>query len=171
MVEEKASAHHWRAHWLVNAKDQVTGAGMRAEEHTQAVRTWTMIHRSLAVIAAVFSAVAGAAIFCQAEGGWRILAGVLSVVAATAAAAEVSLGARTTMETHKHGADGFASLRTKWYLLSNDIESSDPPLDFDDVRVRFETLVRERDELSKAVPVPTGWAKKRVRRQRPREIS
>lgn len=145
------------------AGNQFVGADRRSQEHWVSSVRWGFAHRGFATAAAVLSAVAGASIFSDAQGGWRVAAGVVALIASALAAVEATLKGGELAESHKRGYDGFTALRTKWLQYQN--FTCDSGLAPDELVSRFEALVNERDELSKQVPVPGFWAKRTIRRR------
>lgn len=149
------------------AKDQNTGSGYRAEEHQLAAGFWGVTHRGLTTTAAVASAVAGTTLLASTTGAWRIVAGVLALVAAGLSTLDTTLKAGQLAEGHKHGYDGFTRMRTKW--LQFQAISLRLVQNTQELAAKFESLVTDRDQLSEQVPAPPQWAKRRVRRRRKRE--
>jgi hypothetical protein len=142
---------------------------MRAEEHQIAAGGWGLTHRGLTSLAAVASAIAGTTLLTSAKGEWRIVAGILALVAAALSTLDTTLKAGQLAEDHKRGFDGFTRMRTKW-------------LQFQDVTLRlghseqkfaeeFQQLVAERDQLSERVPAPPRWAKCMVAYRREPKIN
>ena len=114
------------------AEDQRIGAGTRAEEHALAVHRWALIHRLLVVAAAIGSAGASASLLNGGDSASRLIAGCLSAAAALAAATDLALGARETLDGHKRGLDGFTRLRTQWLLLGDRVgRPTKPPSEED----------------------------------------
>jgi hypothetical protein len=149
------------------AGNNYTGAETRAREHAIASALWTVVHRGLVTAAAVLSSIAGGAILADATGGWRVVTGIIALVSAAAASAEATLKPGELAGGHKRAADGFTSLRTKWWVLKEITTTTSS--DDDEIRVACEQLVQERDELSKSVPLVPRWAQRTVDRRKRRD--
>jgi hypothetical protein len=161
MSETPGDVDAWKSRLRERAQSQQIGASTRAKEHAVAVTRWTAVHRWLVVTAAVTAAVASGAILASSGSGGRTVAGILSVIAAVAAGADVALGSQDTIDKHKQGLDGFTRLRTQWLWFGDRLDAPSNPAGEGD----FEALLARRDELSEHVPVPPGWAKRAVARQ------
>jgi hypothetical protein len=138
-------------------------AERRAREHAMASARWVVVHRGLVTVAAVLLSIAGAAILADATGPWRVVTGVIALVSAAAASAEATLKAGDHADGHKRAADGFTSLRTKWLGF----QEFELPVkkDYGEVLVKFDELVKERDDLSKSVPMRPWWANRKMKRR------
>lgn len=144
------------------AGNMYVGADARAQEHALASARWGVVHRGLVTAAAVLSSIAGAAILADASGAWRVVTGVIALVSAAAASAEATLKAGDLADGHKQAADGFTSLRTKWLRLKQFTDDSE-------VLASFDELVKERDDLSKSVPLRPSWARRKVEHRKRQE--
>ena len=142
-------------------------AERRAREHAMASARWVVVHRGLVTVAAVLSSIAGAAILADASGAWRVVTGVIALVSAAAASAEATLKASDLADGHKRAADGFTSLRTKWLRLQEFTCNSNA--DDGEVLASFDELVKERDDLSKSVPMRPWWAHRKLERRKAKE--
>jgi hypothetical protein len=149
------------------AGNMYVGANTRAQEHVLASARWAVIHRGLVTVAAVLSSIAGAAILADASGAWRVVTGVIALVSAAAASAEATLKASDLADGHKRAADGFTSLRTKWLRLQEFTCNSNA--DDGEVLASFDELVKERDDLSKSVPMRPWWAHRKLERRKAKE--
>lgn len=134
----------------------------RAQEHWVASVSWEIVHGSSTTAAAVFSGAAGASIFADAQGAWRVTAGILALLASGAAAVATTLNGSQRAEDHKRGFDASTEMATKWlqYRLACEFGETG-----DDLLARFTRLEVEHDELLKTVPLPGFWAKRTLRRR------
>lgn len=134
----------------------------RAQEHWVASVSWEIVHGSSTTAAAVFSGAAGASIFADAQGAWRVTAGILALLASGSAAVASTLNGGQRAEDHKRGFDACTAMAAKWlqYRLACECGGTG-----DNLVERFGQLVREHDKLLKTVPLPGFWAKRTVRRR------
>ncbi len=147
------------------ANNTSIGCDWRAEEHFQAARRWSSVHRWLALPAAVIAGIAGTAIIAESKDETLVLvAGILALVVAALTAASGVLIPDERASQHKKGFDGFSSLRTR-FLVFRDVTLKLRRSD-EDLQKELSALLDRRDELAAAVPETPMWARRKVARLR-----
>lgn len=146
------------------ATTQYAASDKRAKQHQLAAARWGVTHRGLTSTAAVASAIAGTTLLTSGTGGWRVVAGILALMAAAFSTLDVTLKAGQLEEDHKRGFDGFTRMRTKWMqfkYVTLELDNSRQEL-----AAEFQQLITERDQLSERLPAPPRWAVKIVDAER-----
>lgn len=145
------------------AREQYNGTSTRGREHAVVAGRWTVVHRSLAVTAAVLSAVVGGSLLTSRGGAVATVAAVLALIAAVVSATDVALGAATNIVEHKKAADRFTRVASHFALFYR-VELRDGS-SYGDQRTRYEAIMAERDKALDEAPHLPAWAQ-RVERER-----
>lgn len=150
-------------HKLANSTS--IGCDWRAEEHYQAARRWSSVHRWLTLPAAVIGGVAGTAIIADSTAETLVLvAGLVAILVAALTAANGVLTPEERASQHKKGYDGFSSKRTQFLVFRDcTLRLGKAP---EILEAELKELLSKRDDLASAVPEPPMWARKKARRVR-----
>lgn len=129
-----------------------------ARGHFEAARTWSRLHYTLGIPAAVLAAVAGGSAFS----GWPFLAGFLAMLVSSLAAIITFLNPQPRANQHHAAGAKYNSLRQRVRVFRTvDLQSAPIP---SDVRKRLSELVHEREGLSLSSPQIPRPAFERARR-------